>query len=82
MKAIKKYTDKIFLKVPNKWSSFHIHLWETEYWKYINSEKREDGGKICGSRVHFPLHIGETPSGSSEEQNEQPTVSAYMKIED
>ena len=44
--------------------------------------RREDVGEIGGSGVHFPLHIGETPSGSSEEQNEQPTVSAYMKIED
>ena len=34
----------------------------------------EEGGEIGGSRVHFPLHTGETPSQSTEEQSEQPTV--------
>ena len=35
---------------------------------------KKDGGKIGGSRVHFPLHTGETPSRSIEEQSEQPTA--------
>ena len=34
----------------------------------------EDVSKIGGSGVHFPLHTGETPSQSSEEQSEQPIV--------
>ena len=34
----------------------------------------KDGREIGGSRVHFPLHIGETPSQFTEEQIEQPTV--------
>ena len=33
-----------------------------------------DGDLIGGSRVHFPLHTGETPSRSTEEQNKQPTA--------
>ena len=34
----------------------------------------EDGGEIGGSGVNFPLHLGETPTQSTEEQSEQPTV--------
>ena len=34
----------------------------------------EDDGEIGGSRVHFPLHLGETPTQSTEEQREQPTA--------
>ena len=44
--------------------------------KYVVEE--EDGGEIAGSRVHFPLHVGETPSQSSEEQREQPTVPQHI----
>ena len=36
--------------------------------------RRKDGGEIGGSRVHFPLHTGKTPSRSTEEQSEQPTA--------
>ena len=31
---------------------------------------QEDGGEIAGSRLHFPLNMGEKPSQSSEEQSE------------
>ena len=41
--------------------------------KKKNKEKK-DGGEIGGSRVNFPLYIGETPTQSTEEQSEQPTV--------
>ena len=40
--------------------------------------KKKDGGKIGGSRVHFPLHLGETPSQSTEEQSEHPTVPQHL----
>ena len=32
----------------------------------------EGGGEIGGSRVKFPLHLGETPTQSTEIQSEQP----------
>ena len=38
----------------------------------------KDGGEIDGSRVYFPLHMGETPSQSTEEQSEQPTVPQHI----
>ena len=38
---------------------------KTEPWK-------KDGGEIGGSRVNFPLHLGETPTQSTEIQSEQP----------
>ena len=38
----------------------------------------EDDSKIGGSGVHFPLHMGGTPSRSSEEQSEQPMVSQHI----
>ena len=38
----------------------------------------EDDSKIGGSEVHFPLHMGGTPSRSSEEQSEQPMVSQHI----
>ena len=31
---------------------------------------REDGGEIDGSGVNFPLHLGETPTHSTEGQTE------------
>ena len=34
----------------------------------------EDDSKIGGSRVNFPLHLGETPTQSTEKQSQQPTV--------
>ena len=40
--------------------------------------RREDVGEIGGSGVHFPLHTGETPSQSSEEQSESPTVPQHI----
>ena len=42
--------------------------------KYFYTGERKDGGEIGGSGVHFPLHMGETPTRSTEEQREQPTV--------
>ena len=39
---------------------------------------REDGSEIGGSAVHFPLHTGETPSQSTEEQSEQPMVCQHI----
>ena len=42
--------------------------------KNDNREDSQDGSKIGGSRAHFPLHIGEAPSPSTEEQSEQPIV--------
>ena len=42
--------------------------------EFKKNEQRKDGGKIGGSRVHFPLHMGETCSRSTEEQSEQPTA--------
>ena len=36
------------------------------------SEERDDDGKIGGSGVNFPLHLGETPTHSTEKQSEQP----------
>ena len=46
----------------------------------LKKKKRDsqDGSEIGGSRVHFPLHIGETPSRSTEEQSEQPTVPQHL----
>ena len=38
----------------------------------------EDGGKIGGSRVNFPLHLGETPTHSTEEQSEQPKAAQRL----
>ena len=38
----------------------------------------QDGGEIGGSRVHFSLHMGETPSQYTEEQSEQPTVAQCL----
>ena len=38
----------------------------------------EDGGEKGGSRVHFSLGTGETPSWSSEKQSEQPTVFQHI----
>ena len=38
----------------------------------------EDGSEIGGSRVHFPLPMGDTPSQSTEEQREQTTVPQYI----
>ena len=37
-----------------------------------------DGSEIGGSRIHLPLHRGETPSQSTEEQSEQPTVPQHL----
>ena len=37
-------------------------------------QKQEDGSEKSGRGVHFPLHMGKTPSWSTEEQSEQPTV--------
>ena len=45
----------------------------------MNLKKRlEDGGKIGGSRLHFPVCMGGTPSQSSEKQSEQPMVSQHV----
>ena len=46
--------------------------------KKKNKEKK-DGGEIGGSRVNFPLYIGETPTQSTEEQSEQPTVPQRLR---
>ena len=43
-----------------------------------NLVEREDGGDIGGSWLHFPLHMGETHSCSSEEQSKQPTVFQHI----
>ena len=49
-------------------------------WRIITTLKnwrtiwRKDGSEIGGSRAHYPLHMGETPSRSTEEQSEQPTA--------
>ena len=40
--------------------------------------RKKDEGEIDGSRVHFPLHIGERPSLSTEEQSEQLTVPQHL----
>ena len=34
----------------------------------------KDGSEIGRSRVNFALHLGETPTQSTEEKSEQPTV--------
>ena len=40
----------------------------------------KDGGKIGGNRVHFPLHMVETPSRSTEEQSQQhPSVYEHRR---
>ena len=38
------------------------------------SRDSKDGSEIGGSGVNFPLHLDETPTQSTEEQREQPTV--------
>ena len=38
----------------------------------------ENSGEIGESGVHFPLHTGGTPSQSSEEESEWPTVSHHI----
>ena len=40
---------------------------------------REDGGEIGGSRVNFPLHLGETPTHSTEKQSEQPKAAQRLR---
>ena len=40
--------------------------------------RREDGGEIGGSGVNFPLHLGETPTHSTEEQSEQPKAAQRL----
>ena len=39
---------------------------------------RADGVTVGGSGAHLPLHTGGTPSQSSEERSEQPTLSQHM----
>ena len=39
---------------------------------------REDGGEIDGSRVNFPLHLGETPTHSTEKQSKQPKAAQRL----
>ena len=39
---------------------------------------REDGGEIGGSGVNFPLHLGETPTHSTEKQSEQPKAAQRL----
>ena len=46
--------------------------------KVIDYLGREDGGKIGGSRVNFPLHLGETPTHSTEKQSEQPKAAQRL----
>ena len=58
-----------------------VHL--TEWCDYeIGIKKLElgwrDDGEIGGSGIHFPLHMGETPSWSMEEQSEQPTAPQHL----
>ena len=50
------------------------------YFFFFNVQFRvsEVGSKIGGSGVHFPLGMGGTPTQSSEEQSEQPTVSQHL----
>ena len=43
-----------------------------------SSMEREGGGKIGGSRVNCRLHLGETPTQSTEDQSEQPTAPQYL----
>ena len=38
----------------------------------------EDGGEIGGSRVNFPLHLGETPTHSTEKQSKQPKAAQRL----
>ena len=45
--------------------------------KVIDYLGREDGGKIGGSRVNFPLHLGETPTHSTEKAKSQKQPSVY-----
>ena len=41
-------------------------------------QQRENGGKIGGNRVYFPVCTGGTLSISSEEYSEQPMVSQHI----
>ena len=41
-------------------------------------ERGEDESEVVGSKVHFPLPTGETPSQFSEKQSEQPMVSQHI----
>ena len=43
-----------------------------------NWVEREEGGEIGGSRVNFPLHLGATPTHSTEKQSEQPKASQLL----
>ena len=38
----------------------------------------EYGGEIGGSRVNVPLHLGETPTHSTEKQSEQPKAAQRL----
>ena len=40
--------------------------------------EREDGGKIGGNGVNFPLHLDETPTHSTEKQSEQPKAAQRL----
>ena len=39
---------------------------------------REDGGEVGGSGVNFPLHLGETPTHSTEKQSKQPKAAQRL----
>ena len=53
------------------------HNEDTRIQKY-NVFGTKDGNEVGGNGVHFPLHMGETPSQSTKEQREQPTVPQHL----
>ena len=82
-----KISVSIFVEIKNtkkfvyKCKGWHPFLEDIyEYYSAIRKDEvlRKDDSKIGGSRVHFPLHTGETPTQSTEEQvNSQQHPSVY-----
>ena len=72
----KWYCLEITLKISR---NLHKHLLELigEFIKTTEYE-REDGSEKGGSGVNFPLHLGETPTHSTEKQSEQPKAAQRL----
>ena len=51
-----------------------LHIFQ----EFRGGEEREDGGEIGVSGINFPMHLGETPTHSTEKQSKQPKAAQCL----